>query len=299
MTEQVEKWDTVKKAFVTTWPVLSQLAGKIIEFIRTSQVYTKVQYLNNIYCLIKSGASFSRVKNELSSAPENCETIAKELIEFFRSNGKQGNELICKKLESMMYAQYNAISIVMFMNAVNALTQSVAAWYTIWNYKIKQFERKMARIKEYMDEAVKLLLAIIDEVTRKECQEQITRTLQHLEDAKVLIQDICDDIEDEMRDVKTMKSNSLQQSAINFVSLATNIVSIAIVPSYAVSCLAAILVGSSITIHSACTIGNLIAAGHAQDLLDQLKNQLAIMQKTEDERQQLENRLKRMLENPQ
>ena len=82
---------------------------------------------------------------------------------------------------------------------------------------------------------------------------------------------------------------------MNAISLVSNMISISLFPPAAVAGWGAVLAGASISIHSACTIGNLIAAGHAQDLLDQLKVQLANMQKTEVDRQMLENRLRELV----
>jgi hypothetical protein len=153
----------------------------VIEFLKTSGAYTKVQYLKKIYDMIKGNVPLAVIKNELSNAPEKCRTLAGEVNECLCALGEEGAESICQELESMMQAQFNALSLVMSMNALNALSQSLVAWHTLYKYQIKTFERKMDRVKQYMEEVINLLAMVIDEIRQRNCQAKIARAIQHLE----------------------------------------------------------------------------------------------------------------------
>lgn len=295
MTEECQDWKIVEDLFKKSWPVLSAFAGKIIEFVRTSEAYSKVHFLKKVYDMVKSGRSLPAISSVLMNVPEKYRTIAAEVNCCLHTCDAKGAESFCLKLEKMMQNQFNILSVVMFMNALNAFSQSVVIWHTLWKYQIKTYERKMDRVKQYMEEAVNLLAIAIDEITQQNCQTKIERALQHLEDAKVILQDICDDIEDGVSRVKTIKNNSIQQSAVNAISLITNVISVAIFPQAAVAGWGAILASASVSIHGACTIRNLIATGEAQELLNQLKVQLATIGQTEAQRQLLESRLRALV----
>ncbi|CAF0995560.1 unnamed protein product [Adineta ricciae] len=139
---------------------------------------------------------------------------------------------------------------------------------------------------------IKALIPTLDTTEQRRILE---RAPDWLEDVKETLDNICDELEGEIQKITRKQSNSYLRATTNTASVVFDIISICTMPSALFTTAAKAMAGGAVAIHTACTIGDLIASGKAENILVELRNDLERIKQYEAQRQELERRLNTIL----
>ena len=283
------------------WESIKSLLPALGDVLMKSKVIWDAQKANVMFqfiCEVKQAlidrGTLSAVKS--MNVPTECQSLIQDLICYAESNGGYLDlKAVCEKLDEFGRQRIGLAAQTMLLTSIPALLQSVQAWYSIYSYKIDKYERRLERVRTQLNRVAEVISTALNTNDTTEQRRILERAPNWLEDVKETLDTICDELEGEIRKVGKMKSASYLRAATNGVSAALNLFSIATMPSSLFTTASAMMAGGAVTIHAACTIGDLIASGKANDILIELKNDLEKIKEYERERQELERRMNAIL----
>lgn len=284
-------WNSILSALPYVGAVLSKV--KVCwDAVNASAVYS---FINQVKETLIRTRSLTALEN--LQCPNGCEEVMKKLNEILEQCKTSGSTTvrvqdICEQLEKEVCSgQLTGVTFNMILAAVPALLVSAKSWYSIYSYKIEKYESRLQRVRDYLNRAAETIANAIDTSDVTQRRQMLERTPGWIEDAKRILEDICDDLENEIRKVGKLKTANKINAVTNGVSLIVDIVSVAAMPAHLLTTAAKTMAGAAISIHAACTVGDIIANGKANDILDELRADLAHIHELEVERSKLQESL--------
>ncbi|CAF1565002.1 unnamed protein product [Adineta ricciae] len=230
------------------------------------------------------------------NVPTECQALVQDLIDYAESNGGTLDlKTVCEKLDEFGRSRVTFATQTMLLTAIPALLQSAQAWYNIYTYKINKYESRLERVRRQLERASQTINDALNTQDTTEQRRILERAPDWLEDVKETLDSICDELEGEIQKITKKKLNSYLRAATNTASIVFDLISISTMPSALFTTAAKAMAGGAVAIHTACTIGDLIASGKAENILVELRNDLERIKQYEEQRQELERRLNTIL----
>jgi hypothetical protein len=186
-------------------------------------------------------------------------------------------------------AFFRLFGIPMLANSVYSLIQSYKIWRLIESFIIPAYESRIKSTNEQLNECATLCKPMIDlEILDQDQVKQLKRVQELLKDIKNTITFITEDVTNKIAEAKRLRSNSYVSFVMNAIATFINGFIVNKVESTIGddSSSGAVMKLSTI-IQAGCTLGDLIHAGKANLLIEQLEKQLDIMKQLEAEHERL------------
>ena len=269
----------------TVLPSVRAIAASFYQYGTAISTQKSFEYVQQLKDVLGTSGSIEKVKTMCSTCPQECEQLCKEFYEYCvtNANNLENASVACSKLDDLYMKQVASIGTWMMANALLALGQSVKAWMAVYQFEIPDYQNELVEVVVYLERSASKLKPMLE--TNKADKDDLNKIDDWLLSAHNILERIRKDLEKKIIEAKKLRSDNFLSSVVNGVSIVANYLSYqALAANVADASFKALTVGSNL-IHGACTIGDLIATGQANNLVSQLNNELTKVRNLQIQRQ--------------
>lgn len=252
------------------------------------------EFANMINNVIWKCSYVQEILNVLKNAPLECQSFAKDYTEFLKQiKCPVSRDELCKKLGEFcgLSSKMTVISLVLLLNSLPAIIQSITVWYRLWKYNIDSIQDDIIKIKGLLNEAISLLDMAL-KMNNEEYRQTIAKSaMSQAKAAQTHLINTLKNVQREINYVQRMKRDLRTTTGIHIVNAAMGALSWTFIPHFFFNSASTAITGVTVAANGICAITDLCAAGNIDKIIKQLENDHNSLQTLQNDCKQVEENI--------